>query len=191
MFILNNHELSGICTCCLIVLTFCLPFFYTSTSYLGMFQSLECTFEQDLSLLCIYQHRPSSQSGKSGWCYWSSHSFPPQFWPPGKKCETRSSPQTGASRGSLALSEAARSGFQPHTLSGRWCEWVSWSFYSDNTRVRQDCRSCDLSGARTSVSSMPAGQRQTTHHKVPLDLRPNTIPTLLFISLINHEQSWE
>lgn len=141
-----------------------------------MFHSVECTFEQESSLLCIYQHRPSSRSGKSGWCCWSNHSFLPQFWPPGKKCEMRSSPQTGASRGSLALSEAARSGFQPHTLSGRWREWVFWSSYSDNTRVRQDCRSCDPSGARTSVSSMPAGERQTLCHKVPLDLKPKKLP---------------
>lgn len=119
--------------------------------------------------LCIYQHHPSSQSGKSGWCYWSSHSSPPQFWPLGKKSVTKSSPQTGAFHGSLALSETARSEFQPHTLSGRWFEWVSWSSYSDNTRVRRDCRSCDLSGARTSVSSMPAGERdkQSTIVKSP------------------------
>lgn len=107
----------------------------------------------------IYRHPPHFQSGKSDWCYWSNCSSPPQFWPPGKRCEMRSSPRRDAFHESPAWSWVGRSAFQPHTPSGRWFGWAFLSSYSDSTPAHRDYRSCDLCGARTSVSSMPVGER--------------------------------
>lgn len=108
---------------------------------------------------CIHLHPPGSRTGRSDWCYWSSCSSPPQFWPPGKKCETRSSPQRGACHGSPSLSEVARSAFQPHTPSGQWCGLAFWSSCFGSIPAHQGYHSCDLFEAQTNVSSMPAGKR--------------------------------
>lgn len=114
--------------------------------------------EQVSIFLCVYLHPPGSQTDKSDWYCWSSCSSLPQFWPPGKKHETTSSPQRGASRGSLALSWVARSAFRPHTPSGRWCGLAFWSSCSDSTPAHLDYRSCDLAEEQTIVSSTPAGE---------------------------------
>lgn len=114
----------------------------------------------DVSLITdLYLSPPGSQSGKFDWCLWSSCSSPPPFWPPGKKHEMTFSPQRGVSRGSLSVSGAARRASSPHTPSGRWCESAFWSSCFGSIPAHRDCRSCGLFGARTSVSAMPAGER--------------------------------
>lgn len=71
----------------------------------------------------------------------------------------RSSPQRDVSRGSLAWFWVARSASRPCTPWGRWFGLAFSSFYSGNTQAHRDCHSFDLFGARTSVSSMPVGER--------------------------------